>query len=247
MLVLQKIGGNHDDFSSPVKNWILRQLWENLLFVHWPVSAESLRPWIPANLEIDRFERQAWVGIVLFRMKSVHSRWFPFLSLSREFLEINLRTYVRYNGKPGVFFLSLDANNWLSLKTARIWYRLPYYRAQIEAEGYEDHIIYRGMRKLPAPPVEFQVNFNVFPEIFYAEEKALEHWLTERYSLFTFDRKNRIYCADIEHAPWPLQKAEGTILTNTFHQAYQIKPLDERPLFHYAEGLEARIGRLTKL
>jgi uncharacterized protein YqjF (DUF2071 family) len=45
---------------------IMHQTWGKLLFAHWPVSEAALRPLIPARLQIDTFESQAWIGVVPF-------------------------------------------------------------------------------------------------------------------------------------------------------------------------------------
>jgi hypothetical protein len=50
------------------------QRWHDLLFAHWPLPAESVRPLIPPELELDTFDGQAWVGVIPFWMSRVHVR-----------------------------------------------------------------------------------------------------------------------------------------------------------------------------
>ncbi|MEK4970087.1 DUF2071 domain-containing protein [Cytobacillus sp. FSL R7-0696] len=110
---------SHRPFSIYSKKWIMRQTWRNLYFLHWPVPIEALREHIPDSLQIDTFNNYAWLGIVAFVMEGIYPRGIPAVSITPKFPEVNLRTYVKYNGKPGVYFLSLDVENWASYKIAK--------------------------------------------------------------------------------------------------------------------------------
>jgi len=56
---------------------IMYQSWDKLLFLHWPISAELLRPLIPPRLHIDTFEGMAWVGMTPFTMWDIRPVCFP--------------------------------------------------------------------------------------------------------------------------------------------------------------------------
>ena len=120
--------------------------------VHWPLPAEALRPLLPAGLTLDTYDGQAWLGIIPFLMDSVRFRWLPGIPSTTRFAEINVRTYVTADDKPGIFFLSLDANSLLAIIGARASYALPYYRARFAITTREDAIDYRCERvgKTPA-------------------------------------------------------------------------------------------------
>ena len=49
----------------------MRQTWSHLLFLHWEVSAEAIRPLIPSGLEVDTFDGRAFVGLVPFTMSGI--------------------------------------------------------------------------------------------------------------------------------------------------------------------------------
>jgi uncharacterized protein len=70
----------------------MAQSWHDLLFVHWPIEAAMLRPHIPAALQIDTFDGQAWIAVVAFRMSGVQLRWAPALPWLSAFPELNVRT-----------------------------------------------------------------------------------------------------------------------------------------------------------
>ena len=126
--------------SLPAAPWIMAQTWRNLLFAHWPVAPERLRPLVPPGLTLDTFDGMAWLGVVAFRLSGVRFRGTPALPGVSAFPEINVRTYVTCGGAPGVLFLSLDANNPPGIAVARPLFRLPYSYSRIAfAESAEGH------------------------------------------------------------------------------------------------------------
>src|SRR5262249_20020845 len=127
--ILQK--HTHRQTPLPRGEWIMRQSWRELLFAHWPVAAQTLRPLIPAGLTLDTFEREAWVGVVPFQMRDVCPRGIPALPWFSESPELNVRTYVTVQGIPGVYFFSLDAANPLFVAVARRFFSLPYMNANM--------------------------------------------------------------------------------------------------------------------
>ena len=122
------------------------QRWHELLFAHWPVPAEPLRARLPAGLELDTFEGEAWLGVVPFRMSAVRLRGAPALPGVSAFPELNLRTYVRRGEQRGVWFFSLDAASALAVRAARLWFHLPYFEARMTCDGRADGVHYRSER-----------------------------------------------------------------------------------------------------
>src|SRR5690606_562879 len=112
----------HRPWPPPATNWAWRQSWLDLLFAHWPVPAAVVRKLVPPGLGIDEFQGTTWVGVVPFRMAGVMRRPFPDVPWISAFLELNLRLYVERDGRPGVWFLSLDAGNPLAVWAARRWF-----------------------------------------------------------------------------------------------------------------------------
>ena len=114
--------------------WVMQQRWHDLLFAHWPIDAQSVRALIPPALELDTYDGQAWLGVIPFSMSGVHMRGMPPLPTTRAFAELNVRTYVKYGGRSGVWFFSLDAASTLAVIGARLGAHLPYYRASISVD-----------------------------------------------------------------------------------------------------------------
>jgi len=231
---------SHRPWPLPSGPWVMHQTWYNLLFAHWPVPPQELRRRIPAALEVDTFEGQAWVGVVPFGMSGVYPRLtFPVPWLS-SFLELNVRTYVRANDRPGVWFFSLDAANPAAVAIARAWYRLPYFIARMTMrEASDGWIEYQSARAhRGAPPAEFRGRYHPVGEVYTSHSGTREHWLTERYCLYTIGAKGEVYRGEIHHAPWPLQPAEAEIEVNTTTAPHGLQLPEAKPLLHFARRFE---------
>jgi uncharacterized protein len=200
--------------------WIMSQIWHDLLFAHWRIDAAILRPLIPAPLEIDTFQNEAWIGVVPFRMSGVRLRATPALPTVSAFPELNVRTYVTHGGKPGVWFFSLDAANAFAVTVARAWFHLPYFNARMRCETRDGWIEYASERIHPgAPAAKLRARYRPAGEVFRAQPGTLEYFLTERYCLYAADAKRQIKCGEIQHAPWPLQPAQADFRENTMIDA----------------------------
>ncbi len=178
--------------------------WQDLLFLHWPVEAALLQGHLPAGVEIDTFDRRAWVGVVPFRMAGTRFRWLPPLPTAATFPELNVRTYVRAAGRPGVWFFSLDAASRLAVAGARAGFGLPYFHARMRCERDAEEVRYASERvDARAPAANFRAMWSTSGPMAPATPGTLEHFLVERYCLFA-QRRGRLVCGDIAHAPWQL-------------------------------------------
>src|SRR6266568_4326072 len=142
--VLKQIA--HRPWPLPVGPWVMAQRWHDLLFAHWPVPAAELQHHIPTPLTIDTFNGQAWLAVVPFRMSGVRLRGTPAVPWLSAFPELNVRTYVKCEGRPGVWFFSLDAGNPLAVAIARAWFHLPYFRARMRCSNRDGWIEYDSQR-----------------------------------------------------------------------------------------------------
>jgi hypothetical protein len=214
----------------------MAQVWHDLLFAHWPVDAELLRPRLPAGVELDLYEGQAWLGVVPFRMSGVRARFLPALPGLSAFPELNVRTYAVAGGRPGVFFLSLDAANAVAVAAARRFFHLPYRRARMTCKRDGDAILYSCTRAAGRAerPAEFRGAYGPTGPAYRARPGELDHWLTERYCLYTADGRGRAVRVDIHHEPWPLQPAWGRIEANTMAAACGVGLPTTAPLLHFS-------------
>lgn len=214
----------------------LSMVWSDLAFLHWPVTAASLRPLIPPPLEIDTFGGSAWVAVVPFQMSDVAPFGLPPLPGLSAFPELNVRTYVTHRGRPGVWFFSLDAANPFAVAVARRWYHLPYFTARMEGDSrtsYRSERIHRN-----APPARFAARYAPSGDAVIAQPGSIEHFLVERYCLYAANRRGQLFRGDIAHDPWPLQAGEAEVEVETMANASGITLPDQPPIVHYANRLE---------
>lgn len=223
----------------PESLWAMRMNWHDLLFMHWPVRAASLRPLVPSGLEIDTFDGEAWLGVVPFRMTSVRPRFTFSLPWLSAFPELNVRTYVKIEGKPGVCFFSLDAANPVAVRVARAAFHLPYFDARMSSINIRDEIVYESTRTHRyAARAEFRGRYQPTGDVFQTSAGSIEEWLTERYCLYAWNRSGRVFRGDIQHARWPLQLAAAEIETNTMAEPFGFKLPQTNPLLHFAKRLD---------
>lgn len=225
--------------------WAGSMTWNDLLFMHWPVKESMLRRLVPAGLDIDLFEGSAWVGVIPFYMTNVRPRFLP-RGLALEFAELNVRTYVRHRGQSGVWFFSLDAASRLAVWAARRFYYLPYEFATMTAVSAGDAVKYRSQRE-SSPEVQLACRYKAIGPTFRAGAGSLDSWLTDRYCMFAANREGEIFRGDIHHEPWPLQRAEVEIETNTMVSPLGLTLPSDEPLLHLAKRLDVKAWSLVPL
>src|SRR5262249_51788946 len=111
-------------------NWIMRQRWQTPLFCSWRVPAEVVRERLPPGLEPDLYDGSAWISLVPLEMSGV-GLVKPNLPRLPTFPEVNLRTYVRHAGAPGVYFFSLECGQTMVDLGGKLLFGLPYREAHV--------------------------------------------------------------------------------------------------------------------
>jgi len=227
---------------------IMHQTWGKLLFIHWRIDEQLLRPLIPPQLEIDTYHGSAWIAIAPFTMWDIRALP-PFLppvpGLSSAH-ELNVRTYVYLDNVPGVWFFSLDCNSTAAVFAARTFYHLPYYNADIELTEDDAGSIDYSLTRTNDPPAEFAATWKTGKRLPISEPGSLEFFLTERYCLFS-EHNDSLYEARIHHRPWPLQSAELVSLESTMIESHGLPTRKEDPQLHYCEELNVDIWSLKKV
>jgi uncharacterized protein len=232
---------------KPERPWVMHMRWLELAFLHYPVPATSLEPFIPKGLRLETFEGQAWLGVVPFRMDQIQARGLPAIPGTEAFLELNLRTYVTDGVHSGVWFFSLDAENPLAVRAARAGFHLPYMDAKMSSRVENDWFDYASLRThRNAPPASFKAKYKPVGDVFHASPGTLEHWLTERYCLFSADTRGRVYRGDILHQPWSLQVCETEILENSMAEQIGITLPNVVPVAHFVKELDVKAWLLVK-
>jgi uncharacterized protein len=219
-------------------SWIMGQTWEDLLFAHWRAPTDQLRALLPEGLELDLYEEEAWIGVVPFRVSGLRARGLLPLPFVSSFLELNVRTYVTAGGKPGIWFFGLDASSELAVEAARFGYKLPYFRADMNAEWRGGSLSFESRRRdSRGAPAAFRARYRPIGDVLDADPRSLAHFLTERYCLYTSD-EGRLRRIEIHHQRWPLQPAEAVFEENTMAPR-GVELVDEEPLLHFSSRQDA--------
>ena len=228
---------DHRPWPLPRQRWTWRQSWCDLLFAHWPVDVRVVRPLVPEELEIDEFEGRTWVGVVPFRMTGVMRRGLPDVPGFSAFPELNLRLYVTREGRPGVWFLSLDADQRLAVWGGRTFFHLPYFRSRIRLQRIDEWFHYECTRR-STPPVRFRARYRPTAQARESVPGTLEHFLTERYCLYAQSPDGRLSCTEVHHLPWPLQDAEAEIEENDLFTPHGLELPGSPALLHFAQNID---------
>ena len=218
------------------------QRWHDLLFAHWALPAEQIRPLVPRQLELDTFEGKAWIGVIPFWMSGVHFRAAPPIPTASTFPELNVRTYVRAPqepNKPGVYFFSLDAASVLAVLGARAGAGLPYFWAEMKAESAGDEITYKSIRRQRPRGASLLARYRPTGPV-STTKTDVEKFVTERYCLYVV-RSGVVHRIQIHHLTWPLQPAEAEFEKNTMAAIHGIELPPEKPILQFSKFLEVYI------
>ena len=189
---------------------VMYEKWHDLLFLHWEYDPQTIQRLLPKGLYVDTFEDKAYLGVVPFFMRDVHPHLFPSILRTPDFLELNVRTYVfDKNGTPGVWFYSLDANHYLAVKAARLFFNLPYFYANMTAEFNPTNreIAYSCYRYGTDSNLKTQLRYRSISDTSFARPDTLEFFLIERYILFAYSN-NKLYSGRVWHSPYQLTDVE---------------------------------------
>jgi uncharacterized protein len=233
---------SHRPFPLPKAPWIMLQHWHDLLFAHWPLPPDLLAPRVPKQFVLDTYDGSAWLGITPFEMRNTRFRLLPPIPTATTFGEVNVRTYVRYQDKPGVYFFSLDASSSLAVLGARAGISLPYHRADTRTTASADGYLFSSRRRgSGGPGASLDVTYKPVSPVRESQPGSLEAWLTERYCLFTM-LWGMPAEVDIHHLKWPLQSAEADFRDNTMTAPLQLPlPEDQAPLLHFSDYLKVLV------
>ena len=234
-----RLNARHRPKGQPV----MHQDWGKLLFIHWRINENLLRPHVPSSLQIDTYGDSAWIAITPFTMWDIRAfpPFVPPVPGLDSMHELNVRTYVHYNGVPGVWFFSLDANSRAAVLGARTFFHLPYYNADIDMKG-KKKIKYR-LKRSDDPPAQFKADWTPGKALPKSQPGSREFFLTERYILYT-QFEGELYRARIHHEPWELYEAELTDFGSTMLEAKQITQPKTHPILHHAEKVSVDIWGL---
>ena len=203
----------HRPWALPQKGWQYYQEWNKAIFLHYQVNLEDLQKWLPQGLELDLYEGHPWVSIVAFTMERIRPKYLTSMAMISNFDEVNIRTYVKFGNKAGVYFLSIEGGKLLSCKIAKSLSQLPYRFSNMQ----------RGQGSFSSRNTSFQDQLDIHYKIGQAksEKNNLDRWLTERYALFQ-DAARHINTFEIHHVEWLLNELEIKSLNVNYPRFYPL-------------------------
>ena len=223
---------------------VMRQSWNDVSFLHWRYDPAVVRPLVPRGLELDLYDGAAWVSLVPFFISGLTPPGVPPTPYLANFPETNVRTYARdHSGGSGVWFFSLDAARLLAVIAARTGYALPYFWSKMRVRCDGRTARYTSQR-LHIPRASSDVEVQIGSPI--AQETALDTFLTMRLRLYA-SRFGRIWKADVQHRPWPLQQASATVVNDGLVTAGGLPTPEGDPIVHYAKRVDVNVGPLGTL
>jgi uncharacterized protein len=234
----------HRPWPLPERAWLMGQTWHHLLFAHWALPADAVARLLPDPLEPQLYDGRAWLGITPFEVSGLRLRGtLPLPWLSR-FPELNVRTYVEVDGKPGIYFFSLDTSRRAAVMAARRAYRLPYFQARMRCRrGPGREVAFECARPAgDAPAASLRARYEPTGE---RTDDHLARWLAERYCLYVVGERGAVLRGDIHHPPWPLELAEGELSAQGMATPLGIE-LEGAPLLHYSERQDVVLWALAE-
>jgi hypothetical protein len=240
----------HRPWLPPDAQWLLSQSWDDLLFAHFAMDPRTVRRLVPDSLTLDLYDGAAWLTISPCRTSHLRPSGVPPLPGFSFFSQLTLRTYVTMQGKPGLFYLSVDVANLSAVWFARMFFRMQYWHAAIQISGAtmqarnpgDDRRIHFRSSRLHGPaavdgPAKFDVIYSPEGDPRRVERDSLDEFLTERYCAYSWSRR-KYYRTELHHQPWLLQRTGVEIRANSIADPFGLT-LPPRPdVCHFSRSLK---------
>jgi len=193
--------------------------WERVLFIHYEVNAEALHKVVP--FQIDLWEGRALVSLVAFTMRDMRPRRggriaaLPFKPIATHPF-LNVRTYVKHEGEPGIYFMTEWLPNRLSVLLGPLLYGLPYRFARINYTHTPEQGFLEGRVEAPGRSGRFAYQARLSSNMTFKScpPDSLDEFLLERYTAFTSRGSTRRFFR-IWHSPWPQVSAQISVNEDT--------------------------------
>ena len=227
------------------------QRWRELLFIHWRIPVDQLQLLVPAGLTIEEFDGSAWLGLVPFAMEGIRPWWSPAVPGISSFLETNVRTYVRHqNGESGVWFFSLDANSRIAVAVARRFWHLNYIHSAMTLGQAKETVSYSGRRTGSiAGSYDIRCNHELSCGLKTADPGTIEHFLLERYTLFSADARGRISSGRVHHPQYQFRSVAELSCRQTLTEAAGIPDSCKSPPDHvaFSPGVDVTVSPMKRV
>ena len=221
----------------------MKQQWRDLAYIHWRYDPAVVQELLPTGIEVDTFDGSAWVGLIPFSMRNISFPFIPPVPYLGSFPEVNVRTYVKRNGVPGVWFFSLDVNRLIPACVARATYFIPYCWGSASHEKAGQHLRTAVKRRWPSRSFT-QIELNIGEEI--TEPSDLAHFLSARWGLYSKGFGGRLRYAPVDHEQWQLYEATIVSLNDHLVTAAGLPAPSGEAHVMFSPGVSVRIGKPRK-
>ena len=231
---------SHVVCPNPVKRPVMKQQWRDLAYIHWEYEPEEVQALLPAGIEVDTFDGKAWVGLIPFSMRNISFLFIPPVPYFGSFPEVNVRTYVKRNGVPGVWFFSLDVNRLIPAFFARATYFIPYCWGKASHKKTEAKLLTSVARRWPSKSSS-RIELSIGERIESPSELA--HFLSARWGLFSQGFGGRLRYAPVDHEQWELYSASIDLLDDNLVTAAGLPAPRGQAHVMFSPGVSVRIGK----
>lgn len=248
----------NESFSEAARHRMLRTpgeplfyaSWDHAVMVHYEADPAALQSCVP--FELDLRDGRAFVSLVAFTLRRMRPRrggrigeWLLKPIATHEFL--NVRTYVRANDEPGIFFMVEWLSNRLSVPLGPPVFGLPYRYGRIDYRHDQPREGIGG--RVDAKGGSFSYSGTMVSEALTpCEPGSLTEFLMERYTAFTQPGYGRRRLFRVWHEPWPqtpldIETAATDLLATTGEWWNTAQYLSA----NYSPGVEVWMGRPHKI
>ena len=217
----------------------MKQQWRELAYIHWRYDASVVQALLPKGLEVDTFDGSAWVGLIPFSMRNISFPGTPAIPYLGSFPEVNVRTYVKKDGIPGVWFFSLDVNRLLPALAARASYFLPYCWGSASHEVTSESLTTTVKRRWPHV-ASTSIRVAIGDRIDQPDELSV--FLSARWGLYSKGFGKGLRYAPVDHETWILHTATLEYVNDTLVIAAGLPAPTGDAHVMYSPGVSVRIG-----
>jgi hypothetical protein len=239
----------HRPWMPPDSQWLLSQNWNDLLLAHFAIAPEALRRLVPEALTLELYDGAAWLTISPFCTSHMRPSGVPPLPGFSFFPQVNLRTYVTVEGKPGLYYFSVDTASLTAVWGARVFFRMQYWHSKIQVSGATiqarkatGSAIHFSASRLHGPQAangaaKLEVSYAPEGEAERARRGSLDEFLTERYCVYSWNR-GKFYRTEVHHQPWPLQRVRVEFRANSLADPLGLTLPKEPDVCHFSRSLK---------
>lgn len=178
--------------------------WTDLLLLTFEAPPDLIRRLVPPGVEPDRWEGRTHVSLVALGMQRVRVLGWPVPGFTSH-LQVNFRTYVRYRGEPGVWFVREFVPSRVLAAAAWLRYGEPFGTAPIRVKIEELDALVRASYQLGHPELGWHLTLTGSRATHVPPPDSAEHYFTERVLACRAGRGGGLAVFRVEHPPWAVR------------------------------------------